>query len=884
MNPETFEKTLVGHVETVAERDALEELLQHPLLGDLPRAEGYPLLGSYVLFAQLGKGGMANVFRGLHVRLETEVAIKIRTAPPGSSGARFQREASVAAKLEHPNLVRATDVNESHGLQYMVLDYIDGEDADERVARKGPLGAREALTILRDAALGLAEAHRLHFIHRDIKPANVMISREGRVKIADLGLAKSLVDDHLGLTATGGLLGTPMYMAPEQFRRSEETCKASDVYGLGATACFLLTGRHPFDGKSVPEIMQQVCVAGIERLDRSVPALDSQVVDLIESIVALDAAERPADGGELARKITPVLEALGGAVDLADPAAGASKARGVRPPTREMRSRIRAAVAGSASTIGGAPVEDHTDDAGAPAASEPRSILPWVAAAMLLAAAGGIGWSWLRSPNESRTQPVSGPQPRIQGVRAEPDLMAISTLVKNARSRREWSRGYAGLLEHVRKADGPAWLAQLSGPIEELSDEFRRQQRYEKATDLLDPGGQEALIELATTDDLFVPWTEVIAAELAVEFNGLDYVIDESRREQTESLLQKAAVGGDEEAAARAKLLQGVMGLDEFMNGRREDQIGKRVQDDLTEAAERDTDSEAAAWLAVLYLDLLQEARGRDDQLVWFRKGRMIELLQRSLDAETPSADAAYVMGHICSDGLAGVPRSLEEARHYYVLGACKGNVGSISEAILYGASLERRLDADIEEKLLHFANSETEEVATAVRDAYALAALNRAFEGQEKDPERRARALSFLRERVELDLEDKLEKARQFDRVTVFLSAWIEAAGQEGSATRAEVARWIEDHKDMLAKEIYADPLPPRSDPIWAVLLAFDPGLTTEVLVAGAGEEQREGIETFVESGSLLALLETLREDLYEDAPYVLSLFRKAIEVVKAR
>ncbi len=887
MNQETFEKTAVAYVETLVERDALEELLKHPLLADLPRAEGYPVLGSYVLFAQLGSGGMANVFRGVHIRLENEVAIKIRTAPVGTSAARFQREATVAAKLEHQNLVRATDVDEVSGLQYMVLDYIDGEDADERVARKGALGAREALTIIRDSALGLAEAHRLDFIHRDIKPANVMISREGRVKLADLGLAKSVVDDDLGLTATGGILGTPMYMAPEQFRRAEEVVKASDVYGLGVTLIFLLTGRHPFNGKSVPEIMQQVCVQGVAGLDQTLPEMDGRVVQLVGEIAALKSEDRPQDGAALALRMTEVLDALGGPVDLADDHAGASKARGVNPPNRAVRTRIKEGL----TRVAAGPV---SDSAVAPTEA-PKSKLRWVAAAMLLAAAGGIGWSMLQEQEGGANgvvERILGGENESSGT-AKPSELAMSpskvessevifdatstqTEVREHAVSGEWGAGYAALLRKAEEAEQLDQLAAFAQPVERFSADFQDTYLFGSASGLLDEDGEAALLALAQVMSTQAPVTSITAAELGVEYNGLLYEVAEERRETTYRLLRMAYQGGDDDVRARSKLLEGVLQVMEYFASPKE-QLGQRAQDSLTKAARADSDSEAAAWLGLLYLNFLDRGMSEPDIPVWFETENMLELLRAAV-GERSSGEADWIMGHFCSDGLAGVAMSLEEAQVHYVNGAKRGHIGCVSDAVLCGADLGRQLGGEREKKILYFADSEFQGARIHSREAYALAALTSSFKDETEDRARRAKAIRYLQENTDEELAEGLTTDRKIDRLTVCLGSMMRESKAGGILSEDEVRDWMTERVDQLGKEIYSEGFPPETVPAWLLIADFDPELAKRIFVSRGGPEEQD-------AGALLSFFASqLHEEDYAGSPFVWSFIEPTIVALQNR
>jgi serine/threonine protein kinase len=176
-------------------------LLDDPLLRDVPVLDGFKVLDRCVLYAKVGQGGMGAVYRGRHVDLDIEVGVKCMlpafAASDASFDLRFQREAHLAARVSHQNLVRVFDVKDAHGVHYMVMEYVRGETAHERVLRKnnGLLGrglaAGEAVAIVLGAARGLAEAHGQGIVHRDIKPENVLISAEGRVKLADLGLGRA---------------------------------------------------------------------------------------------------------------------------------------------------------------------------------------------------------------------------------------------------------------------------------------------------------------------------------------------------------------------------------------------------------------------------------------------------------------------------------------------------------------------------------------------------------------------------------------------------------------------------------------------------------------------------------------------------------------------
>lgn len=232
-------------------------LSDDPLLRDAPEREGYKVLGGVVLYQKLGVGGMGAVYRGRHLRLNIDVAVKIMVPPPNLTLGqadefvrRFLREAQVAAMINHTNLVRVIDVSSESGLYFLIMDYVEGESAGERLKRRGKLSEEEAIEVALGAADGLGEAHRRSIVHRDVKPDNILIDKEGRIHVADLGLAKACSTegdtDLPSLTQTRGMMGTPEYMPPEQFVSAKDVTPAADVWSLGTTLFKLLTDDLPW--------------------------------------------------------------------------------------------------------------------------------------------------------------------------------------------------------------------------------------------------------------------------------------------------------------------------------------------------------------------------------------------------------------------------------------------------------------------------------------------------------------------------------------------------------------------------------------------------------------------------------------------------------------
>ena len=223
-------------------------------------------IGSYRLLQPLGVGGMSSVFRAVHEETGLEVAVKVLPrafAKNSTTVQRFLREAKSAESLEHPGIVAIYDHGIDKGRHYLVLEYVAGGDLHDLIREHGPMGVPEALMVIRSVAESLKYASSQGLIHRDIKPANILLTHDRKVKLADLGLALRDQDEDERVTREGTTVGTVDYMAPEQARDSRGTSIRSDMYSLGSTLYFLLTGQPPYPGGDIVDKLARHCNAPI---------------------------------------------------------------------------------------------------------------------------------------------------------------------------------------------------------------------------------------------------------------------------------------------------------------------------------------------------------------------------------------------------------------------------------------------------------------------------------------------------------------------------------------------------------------------------------------------------------------------------------------------
>jgi eukaryotic-like serine/threonine-protein kinase len=251
-------------------------------------------IGSYRIIEPLGIGGMSSVYRAVHVETGHEVALKVLTRTLARNSTllqRFLREARSAESLEHANIVTIYDRGIDQGRHYLVLEYVAGGDFHEIVQRRGPLGVSEAISVVKDVARALKYAAGRGLIHRDIKPSNILRTATGQIKVIDLGLALQPENEDERVTREGTTVGTVDYMAPEQARDSRATSIQSDMYSLGCTFYFLLTGVPPFPGGDITEKLTRHAKAPVP----DVRDLRQDVPLPVNAIMRTMMAKRPED-------------------------------------------------------------------------------------------------------------------------------------------------------------------------------------------------------------------------------------------------------------------------------------------------------------------------------------------------------------------------------------------------------------------------------------------------------------------------------------------------------------------------------------------------------------------------------------------------------------
>ncbi len=319
------------------------------------RMIGTVLSGRYRLEAKLGSGGMSTVYLARDETLDRPVAVKVmhrEMSEQPDQLERFRQEARAVAKLSNPNVVSVIDAGEDEGHPYIVFEYVKGETLKQRIARVGALDTQEALAYAIEIARGLSVAHARQMVHRDIKPQNVLIDEEGRAKLTDFGISRQLEQD--GMTATGRVLGTTDYVAPEQ-AMGRGVDPRSDIYSLGVVLYEMLVGQVPFHADSQVGVAMKHVNEDLPDVQRRRPEVSAAAALVVERSTAKNAEERYQSIGEMIDDLETALE-----VEAARAGSTTGEAtsvlEAVPPPKRKLSSRARwswAAIVGLLLVAGG---------------------------------------------------------------------------------------------------------------------------------------------------------------------------------------------------------------------------------------------------------------------------------------------------------------------------------------------------------------------------------------------------------------------------------------------------------------------------------------------------------------------------------------------------
>jgi serine/threonine protein kinase len=296
----------------------------------------------YRVIKHLGNGAMGQVYLAEHALMDRRVAIKvIRTHLLNNPDAvaRFRAEMKIAAKLDHPNIVRAHDAEELDGALLFVMEYVSGASLQVVLRKKGPLPLLHACAYMRSAALGLQHAFEKGTVHRDVKPGNIMLSRTGQIKLCDFGLAKVAREqqsDNMSYSTTGlaQMLGTPAFLAPEQAVNARDADIRADIYSLGCSMFHLLAGRTPFQADSILDVVQMHCTEPRPRITELRPEVPEALSDLIARMMAIDKVDRPQTPKQVADALLPFCrEPIVFDAELVDPSEFEDEAPTVPPST-----------------------------------------------------------------------------------------------------------------------------------------------------------------------------------------------------------------------------------------------------------------------------------------------------------------------------------------------------------------------------------------------------------------------------------------------------------------------------------------------------------------------------------------------------------------------
>jgi serine/threonine protein kinase len=438
----TSTRTRVRPAEANAEVSHTPRITNSELSFGPPAASGeVGTLGPYRVLKELGKGGMGAVYLAIDTRLEREIALKVMLpAFAADSGAkeRFLREAKAVAKVSHDNVVTVFEADERDGVPYIAMQFLRGYPLDDYLKKKGSPSIAHCVRIAREAALGLAAAHKRGLVHRDIKPANLWLEApNGRVKVLDFGLAKP-ISSNTKLTETGAVVGTPAYMSPEQ-ASGQKVDHRTDIFSLGTLLYRLLTGRTPFTGDHILAVLTALAVEEPTPVRELKPSVPPALAELVHQMLAKKPDARPQTATEVAERLRTVLSQANEEVSDSLPVA-------IEPIPEPQPMEISALRKSSLAV----PVEDETDEqterepaSGRDKATAPKSKKRLLLAVGVIACVVVVGVAIAFNNRKTPEEVAKNPEPVIPLATPNPKNDAPIPPMQNPTSNaaRHWIQG-----------------------------------------------------------------------------------------------------------------------------------------------------------------------------------------------------------------------------------------------------------------------------------------------------------------------------------------------------------------------------------------------------------------------------------------------------------
>ena len=319
-------------------------------------------LGDFKLVKKLGQGGMGEVYLANQVSLDRLVALKILSKEMAKKPGfveRFVREARAMAKIDHANAVKIYAAESDKGLHYVAIEYVDGKSMQDWVDELGKISIGDAVHVVLCCADALRHAHEMNLIHRDIKPDNILVNQKGLVKVSDFGLAKALDDEDMSMTQSGTGLGTPLYMPPEQARDAKNVDHRTDIYALGCTFYYMLTGQLPFQGDTVLKLIMAKEKGKYEPVRKLNPEVSEKLGMMIDRMIQ----KEPKHRYESCDQLMADLDGLGvesEALSFVDSSGGGSSARSGRG---RQRTSVGGAAPGASTAAPGMTMAEHRTSA-----------------------------------------------------------------------------------------------------------------------------------------------------------------------------------------------------------------------------------------------------------------------------------------------------------------------------------------------------------------------------------------------------------------------------------------------------------------------------------------------------------------------------------------